>query len=216
MNSRLRQRFRYILLLFVLTAGLPVTANAAFYDLDTLAEAASATGWRTVRAADGSLLLYPGHRNETAGPELAVRQSPINEAPPLDNLQRRLLSAGWRVHKDRDGSLLLYPRTTQSRITGIQSGPPAPDRANPPAVAAGGVKPVQESGQKSGHKPSLAAAQHSAVDPAMSRDSARGDSIITLAHRGGADGLARLAQSLSDRGWRTERAEDGSLLLFTS
>ena len=61
------------------------------------------SGWQIEEAEDGSLLLFPGHRESPAAASAEA------EVDSMGQLQKRLEEAGWVTRRAEDGSLLLFP-----------------------------------------------------------------------------------------------------------
>lgn len=225
MRSSVRQSARVLSLLLVLTALLPVAANAAIHDLDTLAIAASDTGWRTVRGTDGSLFLYPGRTDEKRISHAPGSTGTSDQDLPLAALEQRLVSTGWNVQRDSDGSLLLYPHVNRNTLAEPASEPvttrPATLATVEPKAETDVLDRVAEALRERGwQRVERNAAGDLLLYPRTPEsDSQRdsrlqaGDEIVTIGGQG-EDRLGQLSRVLSERGWHTERAEDGSLLLF--
>lgn len=225
----LKTRFARLALTFAaLIAALvlsPVSAMAAYYDLDALQHKAEATGWRTARAMDGSLLLFPG-KPRAPMTVSASTQTMNPPAPPLADLEKRLVATGWIVRRDSDNSLLLYPRKPHA----------ARDMNNVPQRAKGPCSGKRKTAEKTMLRQSpdlIVEALRSRGWAHVERDSdgslllypraATAASVAAEAETGiafesgkekGLRTLDRLARFLGDRGWRTARDTDGSLLLF--
>jgi hypothetical protein len=168
-----------------------------------------ASGWRVDRAADGSTLLYP--------PPLSVPDPPKASGPegasPIAVPWERMRDLGWGVERTADGSVLLFPPPlhVELSIAGPEpepTGPEAATTADPlpwEALRAHGWRLERDAdGTLNLFPPGRSAAGPDASGeegaPVASPDPQEG-------------GLSRLGDALAGRGWRVERAEDGSLLL---
>lgn len=209
----------------------PAQSVAAGYDLDRLDHAASAHGWATSWADDGSLLLWHRSSADEISAFAIDRQPPARD--PLADLSQRLAETGWEVSRDHDGNLLFWPKTTEpshgAAPVVASSQRSAPKIAEPPApdpgasLAQGLAHGLAHAGWQVSRDPDGsvrfwrgATPTTAAVPPVLAATQRlQWQSQQDITAPAGSDPLVGFADRLAETGWQVSRAHDGSLLFWS-
>jgi hypothetical protein len=197
----------------------PAQSVAAGYDLERLDHAASARGWATSWADDGSLLLWRGSSADATSRSGIHRQPQARD--PLADLGQRLAETGWEVSRDQDGSLLFWPKAIEpshgAASVVASSRPPVPEIAaattsDPGASLAEGLAHAGWQVRR-GHDGSVlfwrgATETTAAVPPVLA-------ALQPIAATAVSDPLVEFAERLAETGWQVSRDHDGSLLFWS-
>jgi len=209
-----------------LLTGAPAMATPSAGLAEGLRAALEEAGWQVTRRADGSLELRTQAEVPPQTQAAEEPAAPRGGEPHEEAAWERLTQQGWRVERGADGSALLYPPSpaaqpaAPSEPTGAPEEGPQPQAAEEPAAPRGG-EPHEEAawerltpqgwrvergadGSTILYPPSPATQPEAPSEPTGAPEEA--PSVEQ-------ENAAGLEAQLEARGWRVERADDGSLLL---
>ena len=213
---------------------LPSLSAAAGYDLQRLDSAASAHGWTTAWADDGSLLLWSQSQSaSTAAPVLVSRQESKLQATtapaptaPLASLGECLTHTGWQVDRDTDGSLLFWRESKRAQVavpvvasrqeSRVQAAA-APARTDPLSSLGGRLTHTGWQVSRDADGSLLfwtEATRKHGVTPVLAAHQGHQPQVQASAAPAQPDPVSGLVEGLARAGWRVSRDADGSVLMY--